>query len=68
MGNIAGPRPVVFDLSEDPRDRYVVPCSCGHDYGDHKRYGSRCKGFDSYNCICECPSYEADENIIADFI
>lgn len=59
MGSIAGPPPVVLWLG---RDRYVVPCACGHEYNEHQRYGSHCKGVDSYQCPCECPSYEADEN------
>lgn len=66
MGNISGPRPVVVKLGDRLIDRYVVPCACGHDYADHKRYGGSCKGLDSYECPCECPSYEVDENELSD--
>lgn len=59
MSNRPGPRRVMVG-------RYEVPCGCKHAYGDHKRHGGHCKELDSYDCPCQCPSYEADENILAD--
>lgn len=65
--NRPGPKRVVVYTGEHPvLDRWEVPCSCSHDYDSHTRYGWRCKAADSYGCQCECPSYEADENIIND--
>jgi hypothetical protein len=67
MSNRPGPKPVILQLGEHPvLDRWVVPCSCAHEYDDHTRYGNACKGNDSYGCRCECPEYDADENYYVD--
>lgn len=56
------PAPVIYRLSDQPGDAYVMPCSCGHRYDEHATHSQRCQGLDSYDCPCECPSYEANPN------
>lgn len=60
------PEPVIVRLSDHPLDLYVVPCPCGHDYSEHQPGGMACQGLDSYDCPCECLSYEVDSNIYTD--
>lgn len=62
----AGLAPTPF-VAQVCGESHSIPCSCGHDYKKHGR-GFRCCGPDSYGIACTCPSYEADENIVADLI
>lgn len=42
-------------------------CTCFHDSTEHVRGTGRCKGTDSYDCPCACPSFEHDTNLDNDF-
>lgn len=35
-------------------------CTCGHGTSRHLNSAQRCRGLDSYESPCECPSFEHD--------
>ena len=33
-------------------------CMCNHDNAAHVKRTGKCRGRDSYDCACQCPSFE----------
>lgn len=38
-------------------------CTCFHDSTERVRRTGHCRGTDSYDCPCVCPSFEHDANL-----
>jgi len=41
-------------------------CECGHREDEHVNADGRCMGTDSYDCPCDCPSFELSHEDLAD--